>query len=391
MTGRKMNVDVSTVFKSTVVILLTLLGAYILFIGAQIIVTFLIAIIIASAVRPAINALTKIRIPESLAIIFVYSVMALSVLLILFVLIPPMLNQMAIYLEQDWRLASRIIYAQQLAERFVSDFTHEDVSMVSPDQIRNAVSTTIADFRSIMPRLIQNLGNIAANAALIFVMGAYWLTSHISAKRFILKLTSPRYRDETRHIIHDIEHTMGKYVRGVVIISFIVGLLNFVPMYLLGVPNAITMAFIIGLFTAVPMIGGLIGGGIATLLTLVNDPTSAFVVLITFLIVNQIETYILQPRIMSDEVGMNPLLVIIYTSVGFVLAGIVGALVAVPLMGVLHILLEHLVIEPYRAAMYDDTPEDEIVVEIDPETYDLEDTKRKNDDSDAELPINPLA
>lgn len=355
-----------TVFKATVVILLTLFAAYILFLGAEIIITLLIAIIIASAVRPAVNGLMRIKIPEGVAIVIVYGAMALIILTVLFVLIPPMFNQFAIYVEQDWRLASRIITANQIAEGYISDFMAEDVSLVSSDQIREAVTASVSEFRAILPNLIQNTGTIIANAVLIFVMGAYWLTSHISAKRFILKLTTPRYRDETRVIINDIEQTLGGFVRSAVIISAIVAMLNFVPMYILGVPNALTMAFIIGTMTIIPMVGGLIGGGVATLLTLITDPPFAIIVLITFLIVSQIENYLLQPRIMSDGVGMNPLLVIVYTSIGFVLSGVLGALIAIPIMGAFHILLEHLIIEPYRAQMKDDTPPEELVVEIEP-------------------------
>lgn len=371
--------DSKTVFKGTVIVLLTLLGAYVLVLGAQIIVTLLIAIIIASAVRPAVNALKRLKLPESIAIILVYGVMALTIVTVLFVLIPPMFNQFAIYVEQDWRLASRIIRANQIVESYISEFMADDISLVSTEQIREAVSTSVQEFRAILPNLIQNAGNIAANSVLIFVMGAYWLTSHISAKRFILKLTAPRYRDETRVIINDIEQTLGRYVRSAVIVSFIVGILNFVPMYLLGVPNAMTMAFIIGTLTVVPMVGGLIGGGIATLLTLITDPPFAIIVLITFLIVSQIENYLLQPRIMSEGVGMNPLLVIVYTSIGFVLDGVIGALIAVPIMGVVHILLEHLIIEPYRAQMEDDTPPEELVVELE-EGDKVTVEKAKNDD-----------
>ena len=278
-----------TVFKATVVILLTLFAAYILFLGAEIIITLSIAIIIASAVRPAVNGLKRVRIPESVAIVIVYGMMALIIITILFVLIPPMFNQFAIYVEQDWRLASRIITANQIAEGYISDFMSEDVSLVSSQQIRDAVTVTVSEFRTILPNLIQNTGTIIANAVLIFVMGAYWLTSHVSAKQFILKLTTPRYRDETRVIINDIEQTLGGFVRSAVIISVIVAILNFVPMYILGVPNAFTMAFIIGTMTIIPMVGGLIGGGIATLLTLITDPPLAIVVLITFLVVSQIE------------------------------------------------------------------------------------------------------
>ncbi len=366
-----MTLKVSDVFKATITILLTLLGAYVIFASAEIILTLFMAIIVASAVRPAVRFFTKLRIPETIAIIFVYLILALATVLVLFVILPPLFNQFAIYIEQDWRLASRIIQAQQIVERYFSDVMKDNVSLVAPEQITEAVSTAVDQFNLLLPRLIQNTGNIVLGAVLIFVMGVYWLTSHLNAKRFILKMTSPRYRDRTRNIITEIETTLGSYVRGVVLISVSVGFLNFVPMYALGVPNALTLAFIIGLLTSVPMIGGWIGGLIATLLTLTVDPTFAIIVLIIFIIVSQIENYILQPRIMSGEVGIDPLLVIIYTSVGFLLNGILGALIAVPTMGALHILVNHLVVEPYRQQIIeesvDDDDEEEIIVELDEE------------------------
>lgn len=361
-----MTLKVSDIFKATVTILLTLLGAYVIYVSAEILLTLFMAIIVASAVRPAVKLLKRLRIPETIAIIIIYIFLAIGSVLVLFVILPPLFNQFAIYIEQDWRLASRIIQAQQIAEGYFSDVMNEDVSLVSPNQITDAVSTAVDQFESLVPSLLQNVGNIIVGFVLIFVMGVYWLTSHLHAKRFILKMTSPRYRDRTRNIITEIETTMGSYVRGVVIISFLVGFLNFVPMYALGVPNALTLAFIIGLLTAVPMIGGWIGGTIATLLTLTVDPTFALIVLIIFFIVSQIENYILQPRIMSGEVGIDPLLVIIYTSVGFLLNGILGALIAVPTMGALHILVRHLVIEPYRKMIIEkgDKEEEDIMVEL---------------------------
>jgi predicted PurR-regulated permease PerM len=355
--------ETRNIFKATLVVLFTLLGAYILVIGLPIVVTLLVAIIIASAVRPVVNLLSRVM-PEGFAIVLVYLLLALIILIMIFVLVPPMFNQLAVYIEQDWRLAYRLNYAQSIAENFINDFTNDDVSLVAPEQVSEAVEAAIAEFRAITPRLLQNIGNFVASGILIFVMGAYWLTSHLEAKRFILRLTTPAYRSQVRDVIYDIEYTLGSYVRGVITIASIVGILNFIPMQLLQVPNALALAFTIAILTIIPVVGGLIGGVIATLITLVTDPTSALMVFIIFFVVNQIENYILQPRIMSDEVGMNPLLIIVYTSVGFVLGGIVGTLLAIPIMGVIHILTENFIIQPYRSEIDDDKSDEDIIVEL---------------------------
>ena len=380
--------DIKSVFKATMVVLLTLLGVYIIFIGLPILITLLIAVIIASAVRPFVNRLTKLM-PSALAIIMVYGLITSIFLVVLLVLVPPMLNQLAVYIEQDWRLAMRIIEAQEQAESLISDFTKEEVSLVSPEQIRETVSLAVEEFRASSAGLLRNVGTIFGNVVLIIVMGAYWLTSHIEAKRFLLKLVSPQYRDQVRDTINDIEHTLGSYVRGVITIASIVAILNFIPMQLFGIPNALALALIVGSLTIIPMIGGVIGGIVATLLTLITEPNSALIVAVIFLIVNAIENYILQPRIMSDEVGMNPLLVILYTSVGFILGDFVGALIAIPVMGTFHIILENYVIEPYRATMDDDTPLEEIVVEVEENQQVV--VKQKEDEDDArQTGNNPL-
>jgi predicted PurR-regulated permease PerM len=199
-----------------------------------------------------------------------------------------------------------------------------------------------------MPSLLDDLGTTLGDAILIFVMGVYWLTSHERATGFIMQLSPPRYRATVGQAVDEIESTLGGYVRGVTLISVIVGLLNFSAMQLLGVPNAITLAFISAITTTIPMIGGLIGVVLALLLTLVIAPEYVIVVIVIAFVIQQIEAYILGPRIMSNSVGLDPLLVIVYTAIGFVMFGVVGALIAVPIMGAIHILVTHFVIKPYQ-------------------------------------------
>jgi predicted PurR-regulated permease PerM len=187
-----------------------------------------------------------------------------------------------------------------------------------------------------------------ADVVLIFVMGVYWLTSHEKATHFVSQITSVQYREMAANMIVEVEQTMGGYVRGLVLVMTIVGILNFVPMRIFGVPNATLFGFIIALTTAIPMIGGLIGLIMVVGLTLITAPQYVLTVLIIAFINQQIESYILSPRIMSNNVGMDPLLVIVYISIGFVLGGVIGGLIAIPVMGTLHILLRHLVIEPHK-------------------------------------------
>ncbi len=336
------------VFRATIVIMLTVAAAYILVVSARVLLVLLIAIIIASSVRPLVNRLMKWRIPESAAIGITYLGLIGFIILISVAVFPPVVNQVAQYIENDDRLATRIITAQQWVERSLQNVTNTDVSLVAPDEIRSAVSTFVAQLRRTLPNMLNDIGGTLGDVVLIFVMGAYWLTSHERAIDFITKLYPLRYREEAQEMIDEIELAMGSYVRGVVTVSTIIGILNFIPLMIFGVPNALTLSLLIGVLTSIPIIGGLIGVILAAAMTVVIAPQFLLTVLAITFVVQQIENYLVSPRVMSGTVGIEPLLIIVYVSAGFVLFGVVGGLIAIPVMSTIHILLQHLIIAPHR-------------------------------------------
>jgi predicted PurR-regulated permease PerM len=201
--------------------------------------------------------------------------------------------------------------------------------------------------------VLNNAGGIAGDVILIFVIGVYWLTSREKAIEFAQRLSPSTYKGMVDDVINEIESTMGNFVRGVVTVGSLVGLLNFIPDFLLGVPNALLVAMIVGITTVVPMVGGLIGGITVVTLTLLISPYHALIVLAVFLIVQQIENNVLAPRILSGKVGLDPLLVIVYTSIGLVMGGVLGAVLAVPVMATIHVMLKHFVLQPYQEEVND--------------------------------------
>lgn len=338
-------------FRNTLVILLTLVAAYILASSLRLLIVLVMAIVIASAVRPVIMTLNKYRVPVGGGIAITYAVLAVMILLLGFAILPPMVNQVSGYLGSEDRLANRIIIGQRWVERAISDMTDSEVSLVAPDEVREAVGSFVRQFERAMPSLLDDIGATLSDVVLIFVIGAYWLTAHTQTIAFITQLFPGRHREQVQRVIDQIEETMGGYVRGMFVISVLVGLLNLVAMVAFGVPNAPTLAVVIALTTAIPMIGGIIGMVAAALITLVAAPQYLLTVIVVSFIVQQIESYVLSPRVMSNRVGLNPLLVILYTAIGFMMLGVVGALLAVPLMGIVHILLINVVIEPYKGTL----------------------------------------
>jgi predicted PurR-regulated permease PerM len=127
--------------------------------------------------------------------------------------------------------------------------------------------------------------------------------------------------------------------------------LNFVILTVFGVPNAVTLAFIIGATTLLPVIGGFIGGGLATFLALLTSPVNGLITFASFVAVQQVETHVLTPRTMSRSIGADPLLVIIGVFVGFTLYGVAGAILSIPILGTIYLLVKFLIIDPRIAAV----------------------------------------
>jgi len=335
-------------FRNTLVVIVTLAMAYAVAMSARILIVVLVAIILASALRPFVLWFQKRRISQGLAIIIVYGLIALTVFLLAVVVLPPAVNQLSGYLQNDERLANRVINAQNWIERNVEGITGSDIALVPPETIREQVKNTVDTLMAEFPNMAGEIGAVLGEVVLTLIVGIYWLTARDQAVEFSTSLFALGRRALIREIITEIESSLGTYVRGILTVSVFVGIANFIILTIFRVPNAVTLAFIIGVTTALPVVGGFIGAGAAVLLALLSTPVNALITFASFVAVQQVEVHYLTPRTMARSVGLNPILIITILFVGFALGGVTGGLIAVPVAGTLYILLKYLVIEPRK-------------------------------------------
>ncbi|NJO83307.1 MAG: AI-2E family transporter [Blastochloris sp.] len=339
-----------TVFRNTLVVLATIALCYLLVVTLDVWLVLLIGILVASAVRPYVNWLRARRVPEAAAVLGTFLVLALIAVILLLLVLPPVVNQVANYLQNDNLLANRLIVAQGWVERFLSDTAGNAVEIGIPaDDVRAAVSELVDTVRLTAPELIDDIGGFVGNLILVLVIGIYWATSRERSEGFIISLLPLGRQAQAQEIFREIETSLGAYVRGVVLISLIVGVATFIALTLFRVPNAVSMSFIYGIATAIPIVGGFVGVVFAVGLALLNSPQSALVVFVVTLLIQQVAVYWLSPRLLSRGADFNELLVIVFIACGFALEGVGGALLAIPVAGTLAILLRRLVLEPRQA------------------------------------------
>jgi predicted PurR-regulated permease PerM len=142
-----------------------------------------------------------------------------------------------------------------------------------------------------------------------------------------------------RRIGTDIYRTVGGYVTGNLAISLIAGVTSTVVLLALGVPYAFALGLIVGLLDLIPLAGATIAAVIVTTVAFLDSTTSGIIVLVFFVVYQQLENHILQPLVYGKTVQLSPLAVLIAVLLGAKLAGVVGALVAIPIAGAIQVIV----------------------------------------------------
>jgi predicted PurR-regulated permease PerM len=196
------------------------------------------------------------------------------------------------------------------------------------------------------PPILMSIAEGVAQLVLAFVMAFYWLTARDQIQNLMLSLTPVRTRGRVEMIWNDVERTMGDWVRATALCMLSIGVSAFIGLVILGVPYALPLALIAGLFEALPMVGATLGALPAILIGFTVSPTTGLLTILLFVLIQFLENNILVPRLMSHNVGLNPLIVIIAIVAGGMLNGIVGALFAIPVAAALQVIVRALLVEP---------------------------------------------
>ena len=343
-------------FIVTLTVILTVLAAFLVWRLSEIVLLLLGAIIFASAVQPYVTALDKRGMNRGVAIILIDVVVIVLVIGVLLVSVPPLITflitvvQSGVLTTKLTQLATRLaIFGWDRFEVLIPVFS-------LPAQLNTLISQTGDEVQQQAWTLTQSTMVGLGQAFLLFIMAFYWLTSREGTLALLL-LLSPRSQGQRVHAIwNDVEFRLGAYVRGQAILMGIIGISSYIGLFLLGVPFAPALALIAGITEAIPMVGPLIGAVPAVIVGFTVSPLTGLLVAVLYIVIQALENNVLVPKIMSSNVGLNPLVIIIAIVAGSTLNGIVGALLAIPLAGTLQVLAQHIWVTPSLASL----PQEEV-------------------------------
>ncbi|MEA2156155.1 MAG: hypothetical protein QOE11_2295 [Solirubrobacteraceae bacterium] len=156
-----------------------------------------------------------------------------------------------------------------------------------------------------------------------------------------IELLPDERRPRARRIADDIYRMVGRYVTGNLLISLIAGVATTVVLLALGVPFALALGLLVAILDLIPLAGATLAAVVVTLVAFTDSSTSAIVVLIFFVVYQQLENHLLQPLIYGRTVRLSPLSILLSVLIGAEVAGVIGALAAIPVGGTVQILLDH--------------------------------------------------
>jgi predicted PurR-regulated permease PerM len=224
-------------------------------------------------------------------------------------------------------------YAQTLSSNEPIDVLGIQISGEVRQQIGQEIGARASEWSAVAASTALGVASGVVDVVFVFVLGIYLLASGPAIRRWLLELVPGERRADVARIEAEARRVFGSYVRGQLILGLIVGTMSAVAYFLLGLPYAVFLGVLAGLLELVPLVGPVVAGAVAAIVALTQPFPLVVWVILAATAIQQIENNVLVPRITGEAVGLHPLAALLAVLIGVELAGLPGAVFAVPLTG----------------------------------------------------------
>jgi predicted PurR-regulated permease PerM len=209
--------------------------------------------------------------------------------------------------------------------------------------IKEQQGNTMGKAAGMVTMLIGSFAGIIIDAILVIVYTFLFIYYRGHFKKFILRLFKPDSRKETEVVLDNAGKVTQNYLSGLGLMIVMLWIMYGIGFTIAGVNNALFFAVLCGILELVPFAGNITGTSITVLMALAQSGDTRVVigVLITYGLVQLIQTYLLEPLVVGDRLNINPLFTILIIVIGEAVWGIPGMILAVPLLGMFKIVCDH--------------------------------------------------
>lgn len=312
----------------------------------DVIVLVLFSVVLASAMEPAIRWFQNHRVPRILAALIIF-VAALAVVAFAVYLVVPLLAEDFAGFTLSYPGFERQVLRgfENIGNIPFVDFIRENARnlLSQPQQYIAGFSGGVFSFTT------DFFGGIFS-FVIVVVISFYLAARDKGIEDFIQLVVPLRYEAYALDLWARSQKKMGQWLRGQLLLGALVGALIYLGLTLLQIKYALVFAFITAILELVPIVGPILAAIPATLIAFIQSPFLALMVIILYVVVQQLESHLIVPIVMKSTIGISPIIVIISLLVGAKLAGIFGLLLAVPVASVVVELVNDLDKKKRRAA-----------------------------------------
>jgi len=300
---------------------------------------FSFALMLAYFFDPLYRYLIHKKIPKVLAIIIVFGIIIALLILIIFFLIPSVINQLNVLYKEIPNFIENyqnlILSIKPQLSKFINP---ADVEILLKENLSELQKGVLGFSQSIIIYLSNIVSSITFGIVIVPLILFYLMRDLVTFKENLYIFVSGENKKEFKEVLEEIDHIISGFIRGRIIVCFIVGTLIGMGLYFLNLKFALIIGIVSGVFNFIPYLGPIVGVILALIFALGNPWWTLLMIVILFVLVNQLEAIYLNPNILGKGLGLHPLTVILSILICGQLLGILGVLVAVPLAAILKVL-----------------------------------------------------
>lgn len=312
-------IDIS--HRTIIFTVLFLLGIWFLYYIHAIIIQLFIAFLLMTIMSPIVGLFEKIKIKRGLAVLITY-ILVIGVLGGTIALIAPALAQQT----------------TNFINAFPSYLSNLGVNSTQISELTNGILGQIGGLLNFTFSVFSNVFSVL----IVLVFAFYMLLGYKDIKNKIANLLGEEKGKKISRILEAVEQKLSKWSIGELTLMLAVAIGNYLGYLLLKIPYALPLAILTGIFEIIPNLGPVISAIPAVLIGFGISPLTGIGVVAVAFVVNQLENYILVPKIMQKSAGVSPLLVLVSVAIGAKLAGVAGVIIAVPFVVTLQAIIKEI-------------------------------------------------
>jgi predicted PurR-regulated permease PerM len=303
---------------------------------------FIFSIILAYLLNPIVQIFERRKIRRIYSVIIVYLLFITLILVFALILVPRLVKDIKV-------LVVNLPYYSLQFQNMIKSFQETYINSNLPQGLKDVIDQSILDLENIIIETLQSTLDSVVNAfskllniIIVPVIVFYLLKDAEYFRKQSLLLLPKRHRNKAILLFRDIDNAFGRFIRGQIIVAMFIGILTTTALSIINVKYAVFLGLFAGLANIIPYFGPVIGIIPTVIFALFDSPAKALYAAAAFVLIQQVESGILTPKIIGESVGVHPVYVILSLFIGGKLMGIAGMIIAVPVLVAIKLTVRHL-------------------------------------------------